>query len=101
MAEGASRGRPPHPAPPPPADGSLPRFELTAAEHTELGHQLYELLAQFDGYVAAMVGWDPESFVDLAELRSEWSDELDEGGIHGLVLCEECCIAVRSGREAR
>ncbi|ELP70002.1 hypothetical protein STRTUCAR8_07117 [Streptomyces turgidiscabies Car8] len=27
---------------------------------TELGHQLLALRAQFRGYVAAMVGWDPE-----------------------------------------
>lgn len=50
-------------------DGSLPRFQLTAAELTELGHQLYELLAQFHGYVAAKVGWDRESLLDPAELR--------------------------------
>ncbi|WP_262705306.1 MULTISPECIES: hypothetical protein [Streptomyces] len=70
-------------------DGSLPRFELTAAELTELGNQLYELLAQFHGYVAAKVGWDPESLVDPAELGCEWSEELNIGSIHGLVLCEE------------
>jgi hypothetical protein len=70
-------------------DGSLPRFELTAADLTELGHQLYELLAQFHGYVAAKVGWDPESLLDPAELRCEWSDELNEGSIHGLVLSEK------------
>ncbi|MFE7854188.1 hypothetical protein [Streptomyces sp. NPDC057403] len=70
-------------------DGSLPRFQLTAAELTELGHQLYELLAQFRGYVAAKVGWDPEPLVDTAELRSDWSDELNDGSLHGLVLCEK------------
>lgn len=72
-------------------DGSLPRFQLTAAELTELGHQLCELLAQFRGYVAAKVGWDwdPESLLDPAELRCEWSDELNDGSIHGLVLSEE------------
>ncbi|MFH8737813.1 MULTISPECIES: hypothetical protein [unclassified Streptomyces] len=70
-------------------DGSLPRFQLTAAELTELGHQLYELLAQFHGYVAAKVGWDRESLLDPAELRGEWSDELNDGSIHGLVLCEK------------
>ncbi|MBB4929005.1 hypothetical protein [Kitasatospora kifunensis] len=70
-------------------DGSLPRFQLTAAELTELGHQLYELLAQFRGYVAAKVGWDPESFLDPAELRNEWSAELNDGRLHGLVLCDK------------
>ncbi|MGW3360850.1 hypothetical protein ACWDFL_36615 [Streptomyces bungoensis] len=70
-------------------DGSFPRFPLTAAELTELAHQLYELLMQFRGYVAAQVGWDPESLVDPAELRNEWSAELSDGSLHGLVLCDE------------
>lgn len=70
-------------------DGSLPRFQLSAAELTELGHQLYGLLATFDGYVAAQVGWDPESLLDPAELKMEWSEELADGSLHGLVLCED------------
>ncbi|WP_416974045.1 hypothetical protein [Streptomyces sp. 4F14] len=69
-------------------DGSLPRQKLTAAELTELGQQLYDLLGTFHGYVAAQVGWNPEHFVDPAELR-EWSEELNDGSIHGLVLSEE------------
>lgn len=72
-----------------PLDGSLPRFQLTAAELTELGHQLYELLTQFRGYVAAKVGWDPESLLDPAELRNEWSAELNDGSLHGLVLADK------------
>jgi len=70
------------------ANGSLPRFRLTAAELTELGHQLYGLLARFDGYVAAAVGWDPEPFLDLGDLKSDRTDELRNGSIHGLVLSE-------------
>ncbi len=70
-------------------DGSLSRFQLTAAELTELGHQLYELLKQFRGYVAAKVGWDPESLLDPAELRNEWSAELKDGSLHGLVLSDK------------
>ncbi|WOX23104.1 hypothetical protein [Streptomyces solicathayae] len=69
-------------------DGTLPRLRLTAAELTELGHQLYELLATFDGYVIARVGWDPESLLDPVELKAEWSEELADGSLHGLVLCE-------------
>lgn len=72
------------------SDGTLPAFRLTAAELTELGHQLYTLLAQFDGYVAAKVGWDPEGLVDPDELKADWTpDELSDGGFHGLVLSEE------------
>jgi hypothetical protein len=69
-------------------DGTLPRTELFAAELSELGAGLYRLLAEFNGYVAAKVGWDPEGFVDPAELKSDWADELADGAINGLVLCE-------------
>ncbi|PWG07876.1 hypothetical protein DF268_40815 [Streptomyces sp. V2] len=69
-------------------DGTLPRLDLTPAELTELGHQLYELLAAFHGYVTARVGWDPEPFLDPAELR-HWSEELNDGSLHGLVLSDE------------
>lgn len=69
-------------------DGTLSRTRLSAAELTELGRGLYRLLARFDGYAAAEVGWDPEGFVDPAELRSGWTDELAGGSIDGLVLCE-------------
>ena len=71
-----------------PLDGTLPRTRLTAAELTELGTGLCHLLTQFDGYVAAKVGWDPESFLDLEELRTGWMDELADDGVHGLVLSQ-------------
>jgi hypothetical protein len=71
-----------------PMDGTLPRTRLSAVELTELGQGLYRLLAKFSGYVVAKVGWDPEAFLDPAELRSDWVDELADGTIHGLVLCE-------------
>lgn len=51
---------------------------LSPAELTELGHQLYELLAAFHGYVTARVGWHPEPFLDPAEIR-HWSEELNDG----------------------
>ncbi|MFE3073528.1 hypothetical protein [Streptomyces sp. NPDC059247] len=69
-------------------DGTLPVIRLTAAELTELGHQLYELLGTFDGYVTARVGWDPEALLDPVELKAEWSVELADGSLHGLVLSE-------------
>ncbi|MFG1812032.1 hypothetical protein [Streptomyces sp. NPDC049040] len=79
------------------ADGSLPRFQLTAAELTEIAHQLYRMLAGFDGYVAARVGWDPEDFVDLEELRTEWAEELRDGTIPGLVLSDHLHAAFGLG----
>jgi hypothetical protein len=69
-------------------DGTLPRTELSAAELTELGTGLYRLLAMFSGYLAAKVGWDPEGFVDPAELESDMAGELADGTIDGLVLCQ-------------
>lgn len=69
-------------------DGNVPEIRLTAAELTELGHQLYELLATFHGYVTACVGWDPEPLLDPIELKAEWSEELADGSLPGLVLCE-------------
>ncbi|WP_370413889.1 hypothetical protein [Streptomyces fradiae] len=52
------------------------------------GHQLHDLLAKFEGYVAAPVGWDLESLLDPVELKAERSEELTDGSLHGLVLCE-------------
>lgn len=57
------------------------RVTLTRSELTALGHALYELLRTLNGYAAAMVGWDPEEFTDLAELSADWPD-----APNGLVL---------------
>ena len=69
-------------------DGTLPKVRLTAAELTELGTGLYRLLAGFDGYVAAKVGWDPESFLDPKKLNRQLGGQLADGAINGLVLCQ-------------
>jgi len=69
-------------------DGTLPETRLTAAELTELGTGLYSLLAEFDGYVAAKVGWDPEGLLDPEELKTDCVAELADGTINGLVLCQ-------------
>ncbi|MEU9338507.1 hypothetical protein AB0D49_36055 [Streptomyces sp. NPDC048290] len=71
------------------ADGSLPRFQLTDAELTELGHGLYRLLARFDGYLTALVGWDPECLLDVDDLAADWRPELSDGTLPGLVLAEQ------------
>lgn len=78
-------------------DGDHPRLQLTTDELTELGHGLYRLLSQFTGYQAAMVGWDPENLVDLAELHTEWSDELGPGLLPGLVLSHEVRRSLSGG----
>ena len=69
-----------------PMDGNVPRFRLTAAELTELGTGLYRLLATFDGYLAAAVGWDVDSFIDPEYIAG--TEELETGWWSGLVLCE-------------
>lgn len=68
-------------------DGTLPRTKLSVAELTGLGNELYRLLAKFDGYVAAKVGWDPEGFLEPPEL-GDLAEDLAEGSVDGLVLCE-------------
>lgn len=70
------------------ADGSLPRFDLTEAELQQLGLGLYGLLARFEGFVTAMVGWDPECFLDVDDLNADWSEELADGTLTGLVLAD-------------
>jgi hypothetical protein len=62
---------------------------LTAAELTELGAGLYQLLRQLTDYRVAQVGWDPERLVDLTELEQEWADEIAAGQMDGLVLAED------------
>ncbi len=71
------------------ADGSLPRFELTEVELRELGCGLYGVLERFEGYLAAMVGWDPECFLDTDDLATDWSEELADGTLPGLVLADK------------
>ena len=65
------------------------QVRLTAAAFTGLGEGLYRLLAGFGAYRAAKVGWDVEGFVDPAELRSDWAEELAAGELPGLVLAED------------
>jgi hypothetical protein len=45
---------------------------LTSDEITRIGHSLYDLLRAFSGYRAAIVGWNPESLVDLEDLETDW-----------------------------
>lgn len=71
------------------AERGHPRLALTAAELSELGRGLYEVLAGFTGYTVARVGWEPEGVLDdLAESWSDWAAELRDGSLHGLVLSD-------------
>jgi hypothetical protein len=77
-------------------DGTVPRIGLSAAELTELANGLYGLLAKFNGYVAAKVGWDPEAFLDPAELKSDWTDELADGTIQVWCSARHCTTNLAS-----
>jgi len=66
----------------------FPVRDLTDEEVTGAGAQLYDLLRRFDGYQAAMVGWDPEGFVDLTDLRNEWMEDDGMYDLDGLVLAD-------------
>lgn len=72
-----------------PADAGSERRELDPGELSRLGHGLYGVLSRMDGYRAAVVGWDPEGYVDVAELRRDWSAELADGALPGLVLADD------------
>jgi hypothetical protein len=66
-----------------------PRLPLTPDELDEVGFGLYDLLHRFTGYLAAVVGKNPEDLVDLDELRADYADEVATGQLPGLVLADE------------
>jgi hypothetical protein len=66
-------------------DRDHPRLDLTTAELTQLGQQLYELLRGLDGYEVAMVGWDTDRFTRL-ELQTDCQEELLDGTMAGVVV---------------
>jgi hypothetical protein len=82
------------PAPKPDLD---PRT-LTSDEITRIGHALYGLLRGFSGYRAAIVGWDPESLVDLQDLDADWRNG-DPPDYNGLVLARDLCDKWQLGPE--
>jgi hypothetical protein len=85
-----------HGAPGPGPD--LDPRSLASHEITKVGHALYDLLRGFSGYRAAVVGWDPESLVDIPDLEADWQNG-DPPGYNGLVLADDLCRRWRLGRE--
>jgi len=74
-----------------PCRGPNPPFkaqELSNDELTSVGDQLYERLRRFHGYEAALVGWDPESLVDVGWLESDYVPDRSLSRVEGLVLSE-------------
>lgn len=76
----------------------LDPWSLTSGEITQVGHALYELLRGFSGYRAAIVGWDPESLVDLQDLETDWLGG-DPPEYNGLVLANDLCERWQLGLE--
>jgi hypothetical protein len=74
-------------------DTRLVEDECAAGEAT-----LYDLLRGFSGYRAAIVGWDPESLVDLQDLEADWRNG-DPPGYDGLVLADDLCGRWQLGPE--
>lgn len=54
-----------------PAPAPVDVRSLTDDEISQIGTDLYGLLRGLRGYRAAMVGWDPESLVDLDDLEAD------------------------------
>lgn len=71
---------------------------MTSEEITQVGYALYDLLGGFSGYRAAVVGWDPESLVDVEDLEADWRNG-DPPGYNGLVLAGDLCERWGLGRE--
>jgi hypothetical protein len=69
-------------------DRDHPRLDLTTAEFTQLGQQLYNLLRGLDGYEVAMVGWDIDRFTRL-DLQTDDQAELLDGTMAGVVVARD------------
>lgn len=82
---------------PGPTPGLDPR-SLTDEEITHAGRALYDLLQGFSGYRAAIVGWNPESLVDLHDLETDWRNG-DAPAYNGLVLADDLCRRWQLGAE--
>jgi hypothetical protein len=83
------------------APGPVPDLDprsLTSEEITQVGHALYNLLGGLSGCRAAIVGWNPESLVDLADLETDWRNG-DPPSYGGLVLADNLCARWDVGHE--
>jgi hypothetical protein len=67
-----------------PHDGGK-RISLTAEELSSLGEKMYTLIHGYSGFRLGLLGWDVD-WLNLNELRDEWSPEIVDGAMHGLVV---------------
>ncbi|MCG8584563.1 MAG: hypothetical protein MI757_07620, partial [Pirellulales bacterium] len=49
------------------------------------GSRLYDLLRGAPAYQLALVGWDVDFWLGITELTANWSTEIGDGSLNGLV----------------
>ncbi len=70
-------------------DLGKPRILLSKEEFIELGLKLYDRVRGIPDYQLAMVGWDVDNWLSLEELKADWTKEISEGSLKGLVVSKE------------
>ncbi len=67
-------------------DVQKPKISLGKEEFVELGLKLYDRVRGVPHYQLAMVGWDVDNWLSLEELKADWTKEISEGSLKGLVV---------------
>jgi hypothetical protein len=62
------------------------RISLSNEEFLELALRLYDRVRGLPNYQLAMVGWEVGPRSNLEELKADWTDEIVEGSLKGLVV---------------
>lgn len=75
-------------------DQGRPRISLTEVELCELTLAIYDIVRGKPGYQLAMVGWDVGNWLSLEELNADWTKEIAEGSLRGLVVSKEILPAL-------
>lgn len=70
--------------------GPVEVTSLNNDDLNQIGNDLYDVLRGRHGYLAGVVGWDPESLVDIDDLHADWLAG-DAPDYDGLVLREDIC----------
>jgi len=70
-------------------DLGKPKIPLTKEELIELGQNLYDRIRGVPDYQLAMVGWDVDNWLSLEELKADWTKEISDGSLKGLVVSKK------------
>jgi hypothetical protein len=76
--------------PPAAREPAIDPRSVTGEEITQIGSSLYTLLGGLAGYRAAIVGWNPESLVEVHDLETDWRNG-EPPDYDGLVLASDLC----------